>query len=185
MTSQLDRYDRQIRAWGFETQRKLQASRFLFIGINATSLECMKNLVLAGAANVAVVASDFKTAEDQQLFQFIHNLNPYTQVSVVDGIRDCDIICGFDLPDETANAVMREHSGIPVLLSSGSKACVYFQNPEMTYSGSTDVLGSVEQALFGALLSQLLVDYLPPLKAPLAISLTFNSETLGSSVCKL
>ena len=183
--SQLDRYDRQIRAWGFETQRKLQSSRFLFIGINPTSLECMKNLVLAGAANVSVVAQSFKTEEDQQVFQFIQNLNPYTPVCVVEGIQECDIICAFDLPDETANNVMKGHPGIPVLLSSGSRACMYFQNTEISYSGAVDSLGKVEQALFGALLSQLLVDYLPPLKNPLAISLTFNRETLESSVDKL
>ena len=47
-----DRYDRQIRAWGFETQKRLECCSFLFIGINEASIECTKNLILAGVMEI-------------------------------------------------------------------------------------------------------------------------------------
>jgi len=42
-------YDRQIRLWGLEAQRRIRASSILLIGVsNQLAAECAKNLVLAG-----------------------------------------------------------------------------------------------------------------------------------------
>ncbi len=41
-------YDRQIRLWGADAQRRIQASRVLFLGLGPANVELCKNLVLAG-----------------------------------------------------------------------------------------------------------------------------------------
>jgi ubiquitin-like 1-activating enzyme E1 A len=43
-----DVYDRQIRLWGAEAQKKMQNSKVLYIHITGTTSEVLKNLVLAG-----------------------------------------------------------------------------------------------------------------------------------------
>lgn len=45
-----DVYDRQIRLWGAEAQKKMQSSRVLYIHVTGVSSEVLKNLVLAGIA---------------------------------------------------------------------------------------------------------------------------------------
>jgi ubiquitin-like 1-activating enzyme E1 A len=45
-----DVYDRQIRLWGAEAQKKMQQSRVLYIHVTGTTSEVLKNLVLAGVA---------------------------------------------------------------------------------------------------------------------------------------
>jgi ubiquitin-like 1-activating enzyme E1 A len=43
-----DVYDRQIRLWGAEAQKKMQSSRVLYIHVTGSSSEVLKNLCLAG-----------------------------------------------------------------------------------------------------------------------------------------
>jgi ubiquitin-like 1-activating enzyme E1 A len=43
-------YDRQIRLWGAEAQKKMQSSKVLYVHVTGTSSEVIKNLVLAGIA---------------------------------------------------------------------------------------------------------------------------------------
>lgn len=43
-------YDRQIRLWGVEAQRRMRASRVLISGLNALGTEVAKNIVLAGVS---------------------------------------------------------------------------------------------------------------------------------------
>lgn len=47
-------YDRQIRLWGLEGQSRLQKSRVLLLGINASAVEVAKNLVLAGVGSLTL-----------------------------------------------------------------------------------------------------------------------------------
>jgi ubiquitin-like 1-activating enzyme E1 A len=47
-------YDRQIRVWGFEGQRRLQDARILVSKLTGSSAEISKNLVLAGVASLHV-----------------------------------------------------------------------------------------------------------------------------------
>ena len=46
-------YDRQIRLWGVEAQRRMRSARVLVIGMGALGAEVVKNLTLAGI-NVAM-----------------------------------------------------------------------------------------------------------------------------------
>ena len=47
-------YDRQIRLWGVEAQKKLRGSNVLLIGLNGLGSEIVKNLVLAGIKSLTV-----------------------------------------------------------------------------------------------------------------------------------
>ena len=42
------RYDRQIRLWGAEAQKKIQLSNILCVGMSVLNVEVSKNLLLAG-----------------------------------------------------------------------------------------------------------------------------------------
>jgi ubiquitin-like 1-activating enzyme E1 A len=46
--SESDVYDRQIRLWGAEAQKKIQSSKVLYIHVTGSSSEVLKNLCLAG-----------------------------------------------------------------------------------------------------------------------------------------
>ncbi|KAE8951297.1 hypothetical protein PR001_g33786, partial [Phytophthora rubi] len=65
-------YDRQMRMWGVEAQKRLQSSRVLVSGLSALGSELVKNLVLAGVgvtlhdtqrASAAAAASQFFLSE--------------------------------------------------------------------------------------------------------------------------
>eukprot|EP00571_Detonula_confervacea_P001226 CAMPEP_0172318018 /NCGR_PEP_ID=MMETSP1058-20130122/33706_1 /TAXON_ID=83371 /ORGANISM="Detonula confervacea, Strain CCMP 353" /LENGTH=346 /DNA_ID=CAMNT_0013032741 /DNA_START=37 /DNA_END=1077 /DNA_ORIENTATION=- len=55
-TSHDDVYDRQIRLWGADAQKRMSNARVLYINLTGVTCEIMKNLVLAGIA--AVVCDD-------------------------------------------------------------------------------------------------------------------------------
>eukprot|EP01084_Bolivina_argentea_P292692 503262_1 len=48
-------YDRQIRAWGFEAQKRMRESKILVIGLDGAGSENLKNLVLAGLGNITIL----------------------------------------------------------------------------------------------------------------------------------
>jgi ubiquitin-like 1-activating enzyme E1 A len=48
-------YDRQMRMWGVETQRRLASARVLVVGCSGLAAEVAKNVVLAGVGSVALV----------------------------------------------------------------------------------------------------------------------------------
>ncbi|GAB0094999.1 SUMO-activating enzyme subunit 1 [Sergentomyia squamirostris] len=45
-------YDRQIRLWGLESQKRIRTSRILLCGINGLGAEISKNIILAGVKSV-------------------------------------------------------------------------------------------------------------------------------------
>jgi len=57
-------YDRQIRLWGFDAQRRLRNSSILIVGGKALSNEVCKNLVLAGVSSLTIVDDENVTPED-------------------------------------------------------------------------------------------------------------------------
>lgn len=57
-------YDRQIRLWGVDGQRRLRAARVLVSGLRATGAEIVKNIVLAGTN---VVIHDTASVEEADL----------------------------------------------------------------------------------------------------------------------
>lgn len=48
-------YDRQIRAWGFEAQKRMRESKILVVGLDGAGSENLKNLVLAGLGNITIL----------------------------------------------------------------------------------------------------------------------------------
>eukprot|EP00484_Ammonia_sp_Unknown_P030392 CAMPEP_0197034710 /NCGR_PEP_ID=MMETSP1384-20130603/12726_1 /TAXON_ID=29189 /ORGANISM="Ammonia sp." /LENGTH=453 /DNA_ID=CAMNT_0042464665 /DNA_START=35 /DNA_END=1396 /DNA_ORIENTATION=- len=48
-------YDRQIRAWGFDAQRRMRQSKILVVGLDGAGSETLKNLVLAGLGNITIL----------------------------------------------------------------------------------------------------------------------------------
>jgi len=56
-------YDRQIRVWGVDAQRRLSKSRVLVIGMTGVVAELCKNIVLAGIGNLTLMDDSPVTAE--------------------------------------------------------------------------------------------------------------------------
>lgn len=59
-------YDRQIRVWGADAQRRLSKSHILVCGMKGTVAEFCKNIVLAGVGSLTLV--DDRVATDEALF---------------------------------------------------------------------------------------------------------------------
>jgi len=57
-------YDRQIRLWGLDAQKRLRASRLLVAGIKGVGCEVVKNLVLAGIKSLTMIDHEDLTKED-------------------------------------------------------------------------------------------------------------------------
>jgi len=47
-------YDRQLRVWGVEAQKKMGQSKFLVIGLTGLAAEACKNVVLAGIGTMVL-----------------------------------------------------------------------------------------------------------------------------------
>lgn len=99
-------YDRQIRLWGLEAQKRLRGSRVLLVGMKGLGAEVAKNLILAGVKALTLLDHQQATEEDSRS-QFLiptgslgrnraegsleraQNLNPMVEVKVnTDNIRD-------------------------------------------------------------------------------------------------
>jgi len=57
-------YDRQIRLWGLDAQKRLRASRVLVVGMKGLGCEVSKNLVLSGIKSLKMVDDGVVTDED-------------------------------------------------------------------------------------------------------------------------
>lgn len=114
-----DLYDRQIRLWGLESQKRLRSVRVLVAGLNGLGAEVAKNLVLAGVKAVTLLddktvsSADFSsqfmvTREDigknraHSSKAYTQELNPMVQVTSdarqlteqsKDFFRNFDIVC--------------------------------------------------------------------------------------------
>lgn len=65
-------YDRQIRLWGLDSQKRLRAARILMIGLNGFGAEVAKNIILAGVKSVTFL--DHKNvSEADACSQFLAN----------------------------------------------------------------------------------------------------------------
>ncbi|CAK9819120.1 SUMO-activating enzyme subunit 1 [Anthophora plagiata] len=58
-------YDRQIRLWGLESQKRLRAAKVLIIGLNGFGAEIAKNIILAGVQAITFLDHRNVTAEDR------------------------------------------------------------------------------------------------------------------------
>ena len=102
------RYDRQVRLWGTETQKRLQATTLVLHGTAAAGTEICKNLVLAGVGTLVVVPDATASAGDASFLRqsapdivsALRGLNPLVQVSegpapsstVAEGGRRVDLL---------------------------------------------------------------------------------------------
>ncbi|CAH0390732.1 unnamed protein product [Bemisia tabaci] len=57
-------YDRQIRLWGLESQKRLRAAKVLVIGMSGLGAEVTKNIVLAGVKSLTMMDGSVATKED-------------------------------------------------------------------------------------------------------------------------
>jgi len=57
-------YDRQIRLWGADAQKRIRAANVLLAGFRGILTEVCKNLVLAGVNNVTILDQDPVQASD-------------------------------------------------------------------------------------------------------------------------
>ncbi|XP_042458355.1 SUMO-activating enzyme subunit 1B-1-like [Zingiber officinale] len=59
-------YDRQIRVWGVDAQKRLSKASILVSGLNGTSIEFCKNIVLAGVGDLTVMDDRLVTEDTLQ-----------------------------------------------------------------------------------------------------------------------
>ncbi|XP_055384404.1 SUMO-activating enzyme subunit 1 [Condylostylus longicornis] len=57
-------YDRQIRLWGLEAQKRLRGSKILIAGVNGLGAEVAKNIILAGVKSVTLLDDQNVTLGD-------------------------------------------------------------------------------------------------------------------------
>lgn len=111
-------YDRQIRLWGVESQKRLRTTKILLIGAQGVGAEIAKNLILSGVKSVCLLDSEVVTKEDVNTSQFLaphedigknrakssetraQNLNPNVEVTSnetkTDDITE-EFVHGFDV----------------------------------------------------------------------------------------
>ncbi|XP_028418274.1 SUMO-activating enzyme subunit 1-like [Dendronephthya gigantea] len=57
-------YDRQIRLWGLDAQKRLRASKVLLVGVNGLGAEICKNIVLCGVKSLMLLDDQEVTTQD-------------------------------------------------------------------------------------------------------------------------
>ncbi|VAI77313.1 unnamed protein product [Triticum turgidum subsp. durum] len=57
-------YDRQIRVWGVDAQKRLSKAHVLVCGVNGTTIEFCKNIVLAGVGSLSLMDDHMVTEDD-------------------------------------------------------------------------------------------------------------------------
>lgn len=119
-------YDRQIRLWGAEAQRRLSSARVLIVGAVTSALaqEVAKNVVLAGVARVVIVGTvevgssrGFLGATLDEVAQALRAMNPLVEVMTSDdahaAVAGSNVVCSFGstiATDLALGAACREHS---------------------------------------------------------------------------
>jgi len=66
-------YDRQIRLWGLDAQKRLRSAKILVAGVNGLGAEICKNIVLAGVKSLTLLDSASVTVEDSCAQFFVTN----------------------------------------------------------------------------------------------------------------
>lgn len=102
-------YDRQIRLWGLEAQRKLASSNVLLTGSVSTLLghELAKNVILSGVArlglctNSGVTEPSFLGENIEQTVSNLRDMNPHVDVQVVEDalgvVDEFSVVCAVGL----------------------------------------------------------------------------------------
>lgn len=122
-------YDRQIRLWGLDAQRRLAASTVLITGAANSMLaqELAKNLVLAGVASLTFAPAaacggggGFLGRDLPAAVAALVDINPLVAVTVLDDAAAADVaayslVCAVDAPEaaERATAAACRAAGVP------------------------------------------------------------------------
>ncbi|KAJ2948591.1 hypothetical protein O0L34_g7845 [Tuta absoluta] len=62
--AEAEQYDRQIRLWGLESQKRLRASKVLLIGLGGLGAEIAKNIILSGVKSICLLDNEKLTEID-------------------------------------------------------------------------------------------------------------------------
>ena len=89
-----DKYDRQIRLWG-EGQYLINTSAILILGVDCTSLEIAKNLVLSGIGQITLLDNRKVTAKDIKENFFLSSNDIYKSIA------DCALNSILELNPDT------------------------------------------------------------------------------------
>ncbi|KAL4450085.1 hypothetical protein ABPG77_010754 [Micractinium sp. CCAP 211/92] len=135
-------YDRQLRVWGVETQKRLSAARVLIAGCTGLAAEVAKNIVLAGVGSVTLVddtpcsarpPSNFLVPADaaaestvaEACVATLQEMNPFVRVSALPGPlpaafkpealqqHDLLLVCGQPAGTVAAAAAACRQAGVP------------------------------------------------------------------------
>lgn len=110
-------YDRQIRVWGADVQKRLTSARVLVLGCTPLSAEVLKNIVLAGVGHITIVddtaiskvpvtflssaSADPSAAAAKVFAANLQEMNPMVRVNAAAGLPavtpDADTIKSFQL----------------------------------------------------------------------------------------
>ncbi|TVU25368.1 hypothetical protein EJB05_27862 [Eragrostis curvula] len=113
-------YDRQIRVWGVDAQKRLSKAHVLVCGINGTTIEFCKNIVLAGVGSLSLMDDHLVMEDDLNAnflippnestygtrsradvcCEFLKDFNPMVQVSIEKGdplLIDGEVLDKFDI----------------------------------------------------------------------------------------
>mmetsp|Transcript_16054 Transcript_16054/g.38543 ORF Transcript_16054/g.38543 Transcript_16054/m.38543 type:complete len:355 (-) Transcript_16054:174-1238(-) len=77
-----DVYDRQIRLWGADAQKRMSNARVLYINLTGVTCEIMKNLVLAGVAAVICDDRPYPEAVREMPCSFFHAEEMENEISL-------------------------------------------------------------------------------------------------------
>lgn len=72
-------YDRQIRLWGLESQKRLREANILVIGLNGVGAEAVKNLTLIGVKSISILDETEVTQADTTSQFFLSSFKPGQQ----------------------------------------------------------------------------------------------------------
>ncbi|KAK3143299.1 hypothetical protein QOZ80_4AG0298650 [Eleusine coracana subsp. coracana] len=113
-------YDRQIRVWGVDAQKRLSKAHVLVCGMNGTTIEFCKNIVLAGVGSLSLMddhivteddlSSNFLIPPDESVYggksraevccESLKDFNPMVRVSIEKGdpsLIDGEFLDKFDI----------------------------------------------------------------------------------------
>eukprot|EP00045_Choanoeca_perplexa_P003612 m.32232 g.32232 ORF g.32232 m.32232 type:complete len:329 (+) comp12140_c0_seq1:45-1031(+) len=133
-------YDRQIRLWGLDAQKRIRNTRVLFVGLRGFGVETCKNIVLAGVKSLTLMDDAVTTDADlsAQFFLGVDDvgknraeaclarlqaLNPLVEVTAetgspqsltVDILKNYDVVCltGGDLSLHMAINELTRQAGV-------------------------------------------------------------------------
>lgn len=162
-------YDRQIRLWGLEGQGRLSNARVLVLGIDATTTEAVKNLVLAGVGAIAL--QSVKTVTEESLgYNFfvtkenlgqnvaeasktaIQRLNPRVALSVITDETssiDSNFISTFNV---TIASQLTDKNEL-IRLNNAVRSSESYNSSSDTNINTNSSLGSVPHAFYMSLLN--------------------------------